>query len=62
MIIELVSWQRRIDAFIRTMKPFGVIEVAARAPLLCPAYLSPESVGKMTTMCQVGPRCFCTTS
>lgn len=36
MIIELVSWQRRIDAFIRTMKPFGVIEVARSGAITMP--------------------------
>ena len=36
MIIELVSWSRRIDAFIRTMKPFGVIEVARSGAITMP--------------------------
>ena len=28
IMLELVSWQRRIDAFLRAAEPFGVIEVA----------------------------------
>ncbi len=36
MIIELVSWSRRIDAFIRTMKPYGVIEVARSGAITMP--------------------------
>lgn len=36
MIVELVSWSRRIDAFIRTMKPYGVIEVARSGAITMP--------------------------
>ena len=36
MIVELVSWSRRIDAFIRTMKPFGIIEVARSGAITMP--------------------------
>ena len=28
IILELVSWQRRVDAFLRAIEPFGIIEVA----------------------------------
>ena len=28
VVFELVSWSRRIDAFLRAVKPYGTIEVA----------------------------------
>ena len=28
IVLQLTSWSRRIDAFIRMLEPFGIIEVA----------------------------------
>jgi acetolactate synthase-1/3 small subunit len=28
IVFQLTSWSRRIDAFIRMLEPFGVVEVA----------------------------------
>jgi acetolactate synthase-1/3 small subunit len=28
IVFQLTSWSRRIDAFIRMLEPFGIIEVA----------------------------------
>jgi acetolactate synthase-1/3 small subunit len=28
MILQLTTWPRRVDAFIRMMRPYGIIEVA----------------------------------
>ena len=33
IILELVSWSRRVDAFLRAIQPYGIIEVARSGPI-----------------------------
>ena len=34
MILQLTTWPRRVDAFIRMMRSYGIIEVARSGTLL----------------------------
>jgi acetolactate synthase-1/3 small subunit len=45
IVFQLTSWSRRIDAFVRTLEPYGVIEVARSGVV---AMLRSPVAGSMT--------------